>query len=98
MAIYIASSKKKEKKKKPGSRIPATLNFAHVRKKKMQKKKGQKGKKSLGAEGGKKKGEEEMRRKERKMCSACDGYFVLRACDLPPVLSRCVDRKHKVRR
>jgi hypothetical protein len=32
------------------------------------------------------------------MCSACDGYFVLRACNLPPVLSRCVDRKHKVRR
>jgi len=31
--LYIASSKKEKEKKKTGSRIPSTLNFAHVRKK-----------------------------------------------------------------
>jgi len=74
LAIYSQAAKKEKKeKKKTGSRIPATLNFAQVRKKKMQKgQKGRRGKK-------KRRRRVEKRRKTRKMCSACDGYFVLRA-------------------
>jgi hypothetical protein len=56
LAIYSQQQKRKKKDRKTGSRIPATLNFAHVRKKKC--------KKGRRAEGGKKK--EKKSREEKK--------------------------------
>jgi hypothetical protein len=78
LAIY--RQQQKRKKKKTGSRISATLNFAHARKKKMQK--GRRGKKFKGQKGEKKRRRRvEKRREERKERCAALAMAIL-CCEL----------------